>query len=1230
MQGLRNIFVFFLSIASGMLYAQEITFIPNKGQFESQVKYKAQIPGGVIFVEKNCLTYLLLDSKTFKEYHDTGKPGLNIQCHAFKVWFDGCNDHAETKEEQPTKEYYNYFLGNKPEHWASGIFGAHKITISDIYPSIDLEIYSTQGRFLKYNFIIHEGGNSANIRLRYEGIDDLNLKHGELQIPTALGVMREEAPLTYQDKKLIPSKFVLNENVLTFNLAKYDKSKDIIIDPKVIFSTYSGSFSDNWGFTGTYDNIGNGYSGGTVYGPGYPITLGSFQTAYKGGSFGNGSVGDLARDAGILKYTSDGKQLIFCTYLGGTHNEQPHSMVVNSKGELIVLGTTMSTDFPMLASGFDITANGKSDIYLVKFSNDGRQLTGSTFIGGSERDGLNGNIDFGFSNNPNPLCYNYGDLYRGEVNVDGNDNIYFSSCTESGNGTGFPVTGGFQPVFGGGIQDGCVFKMSPDLGNVLWSSYIGGNLFDAAYALCFDRNNNLFVVGGTTSGSLPFSVNGAKKLFTGGSADGFLLKINSNSGALINSTFVGTSAFDETYFVQSDSTGNIYIAGQTEGSFPIIPATIYNIPNTNQYIQVYSNDLNILKRSTSFGKGRSTKMALSAFLVDKCNHVFISGWGGAVNSSVEGGPGGTIGGLPVTPDAPQKNTDGSDFYIAIFSRDLNALLFATYFGGNGIDEHVDGGTSRFDREGIIYQSVCGGCGGQSQFPTTPGAWSRTNNAGNCNNALFKIDFENLNRPPNVEDSVYTVKFLDTLSFNYQTVDPDFDDSIYTSFSTPKSSSGKILNPIQGGQTVAGVGTSLAKFKFVANCNQKNDTFYFKSYARDVGCPGLKKDTATIKIIVGQAPLPNPPKIVCMALIGTHIIKLHWDSFTVDRYLKYFLIYKTSDNGTQVVDTFRAGDIPEYTDSNAYNYTAKNYCYKIIGYNVCNEPGKASYDVCSLREFNAPIDSTYIYTATVVDNKNIKLVWLRSTEEDFAAYHIYRRQTVIGKAQPFTLYRVITGRDDTTMTDGNVDVQNTEYCYNIKVIDNCGHISHFTNEGCNIILRGNASPFEHQLNWTSYKDWYQNVNRYELYRFDDRQFITKETTTPATLRDYLDKNLDYDWGGYWYYVIAHQNDSNYKATSQSNTIYLYQPPLLWVPNAFSSNNDGLNDTWGIVPVFVKEYNMKVYNRWGQIVFETSDKKSDWNGDYKGKTPFDEVLVWIVTYTGWDKKVYYKKGTLTILN
>lgn len=1219
------LFLFLLSIAS---MSQSVTFIPNQGQYESNVLFKAAIPGGVMFVEKTGLTYSFYEAAAFEKYHATRDPQTTVKIHSFKVWFEGASDWNVSETFEPTKEYYNYFIGNNPSLWAAGVYGAHKIKLINVYPNIDLEIFSTEGRFLKYNFIVHPGGNIASIQLRYEGVDVLDINHGSLEIPTSLGVIHEDAPISFQEGVVVSSKFILQKQKVSFNISQYNKSKDLIIDPKVVFSTFSGSLADNWGFTGTYDNSGNGYSGGTVYDFGFPVTLGAVQKFFKNGIDVNGSVGELARDAGILKYSSDGTQLLFCTYLGGHHNEQPHSMVVNSKGELLILGTTWSTDFPVVSNGFSTTLGGMSDIYVVKLSSDGKILLASTFIGGPQRDGLNGNIDNGFINNPSKIYYNYGDIFRGEINVDGNDNVYFASCTESS--TGFPIVNGFQPAFGGGLQDGCIFKLNSTLNQVLWSTYVGGNIHDAAYGICFDRNNNLFVVGGTDSYGLSFNVNGNRGSSYGGRADGFLLKLNSTTGSLINSTYVGTSTFDETYFVQTDSTGNVYVAGQTDGSVPIIPSTIYNQPNTNQFIQVFDNSLNSLKRSMSFGNARSAKMSLSAFLVDKCNHVFISGWGGADNQGSLGGPGGNVKGMPLTNDAFQKTTDGSDFYIAIFSKDINTLLFATYFGGDGIDEHDDGGTSRFDREGIIYQSVCGGCGGQSQFPTTPGAWSRTNRSTNCNNALFKIDFENLNRAPIVEDSSYTVNFLDTLKFNYKTFDPDFDDSIYTTFSVAKSPSGKLMSPISGNATVAGVGSSLAQFKYFPGCSHKNDSFYIQVIVRDVGCPAIRTDTANIKIKVLPPTVPDPPKMMCMTFVNNHTVKLRWDSFNLDRYFKYYLLYKTDGNGTRVVDTMRAGTIQEYYDSAAFNYDVKNICYKIIGYNICNEPGTASYDVCSIREFNIPIDSTYMYTATVVDNKNIKVTWLRSKEKDFAAYQIYRRVTIGNKSQPFVLYKSFLSVLDTTFIDEAVDVQNNEYCYNVKVADACGHISHFTNQSCNIILKGNAVPFEHQLAWTKYKDWYQEVNRYELFRFDDRKFITNETITPSNLRTYIDKNLDYDWGGYWYYVVAHQNDSNFKATSQSNTVYVYQPPLLWVPNAFSSNNDGINDTWGIVPVFVREYNMKVYNRWGQLVFETDNKKNDWNGDYKGRTPFDEVLIWIVTYTGWDDRVYYKKGTVTILN
>ncbi|MCB0735483.1 MAG: gliding motility-associated C-terminal domain-containing protein, partial [Bacteroidetes bacterium] len=100
-------------------------------------------------------------------------------------------------------------------------------------------------------------------------------------------------------------------------------------------------------------------------------------------------------------------------------------------------------------------------------------------------------------------------------------------------------------------------------------------------------------------------------------------------------------------------------------------------------------------------------------------------------------------------------------------------------------------------------------------------------------------------------------------------------------------------------------------------------------------------------------------------------------------------------------------------------------------------------------------------------------------------------------------------------------------------------------------------------------------------------------------------------------------------SQSNKIYLIQPPLLHVPNAFTPNQDGLNELWNLVPVFVKEYHLKVYDRWGSKVFDTEDKHADWDGFIRGVQTANSVYIYTVRYTGWDRSVHYQKGTVTLL-
>ncbi len=111
------------------------------------------------------------------------------------------------------------------------------------------------------------------------------------------------------------------------------------------------------------------------------------------------------------------------------------------------------------------------------------------------------------------------------------------------------------------------------------------------------------------------------------------------------------------------------------------------------------------------------------------------------NHWIPGVHNGSTTGLPITGNAVQSATDGNDFYLIVLGKNAVNLLYATYFGGNASDDHVDGGTSRFDKNGVIYQSVCSSCPGGSDFPTTPNAYAQTNVSPRCSNASFKLDFQ---------------------------------------------------------------------------------------------------------------------------------------------------------------------------------------------------------------------------------------------------------------------------------------------------------------------------------------------------------------------------------------------------------------------------------------------------------------------------------------------------------
>lgn len=719
-------------------------FTVNKGQWPAQVAYRALVPGGALFVEQRALTYSL-HTGGLHEHHGQAisGPAAPEHAHAFRVTFEGAGP-AVGEGASPQGYYENFFLGNDPAKWGTGCAVYGEIAMRGLYPGIDLHVDGRTG--LKYDFLVAAGADPAAIKLHFEGPDEVILQDGRLVVRTTAGTVTEEAPVAWQDgptgRKNVRCLYRLQGNRAGFDLPDgYDPALPLVIDPVLTFGSFSGSSADNFGFTASYDGTGHLYGGGIVFGVGYPTTPGVLDNSYNGGGI----------DIGLSKFSPDGSALIWSTYIGGSGNETPHSLVVNSNDELYLLGSTGSADFPTTASAFDGTFNGGTpigsgfgsptwtgmnggygyghdngtDIVVVHLNAAATALIGSTYVGGSGNDGINDIL---------PLTHNYGDHFRGEIALDPGENPVVATSTQS---TNMPVSANApQPAFGGGVQDAFIFRLDPAL-STLTATYYGGSGADSGYGVQFDAAGQPFISGGTTSTDLPMSGQPLHGSNSGG-ADGYVVRLAADLGTFLSSTYLGTPAYDQAYFVQLDQADNVYVVGQTHGSYPV-SAAVYANPGSSQFIQKLDHDLGTSQWSTVIGSGMGAEdLSPSAFLVSDCGQIYFSGWGGVVNHYVQA-PASTTNGLPVTPDAFQSTTDGSDFFLMVLGQDAASLNYATYFGGATSMEHVDGGTSRFDKHGTVYQAVCAGCGGHNDFPTTPGAWSTTNGSFNCNLGVFKFD-----------------------------------------------------------------------------------------------------------------------------------------------------------------------------------------------------------------------------------------------------------------------------------------------------------------------------------------------------------------------------------------------------------------------------------------------------------------------------------------------------------
>jgi len=1187
------LFAFLLPASALKAQFSNLEFVENKGQWDKRIKFLGQVSAGMFSVEQN--GFMVVQHKPedwakigeLAHNHGTSQIARNssftIHSHAYKVEFLNGNKIAEVIPDKPLPGYNNYFIGNDPSKWATDCKVYGGITVKEVYPNVDVRYYSNAGA-VQYDLIVKPGADISRIALKYDGADKLELKNRELVIGTSAGNLKELSPYTYQvdegGRKQVNCKYILKNNVVTFDVKGYDKSSTLIIDPSLVFCSFTGSTADNWGFTATYGPDGSMFGGGIVFSGGsFPVSPGAFQTNFAGGGGGWG-----AFDIGIIKLSPNGSNRMYATYLGGSGNEMPQSIICDPQGNLIVAGRSNSGDYPVKPANNLKGTGGGFDIIVTKINASGNGLVGSMRIGGSESDGAN--ID-DYPNGAGSLLRNYGDEARSEVNIDNAGNIYLASCTQSGN---FPVVSPFQGTKGGG-QDGVVLKLSPDVANLLFSTYLGGSGDDATYVISISPlTGNLYVAGGTGSNDFPGNHAGVIGPNSFGGIDGFIAEISGTT--LVRSAYLGTSGTDQVYGIQFDKNGFPYVTGQTTGSWPHVNAAYFD-NGAKQFISKLKPDLSGFVYSTTFGTSSNLpNISPTAFLVDRCENVYVAGWGGCFNCSspsVSSYPNAGTGGLPVTPDAIKGSTDGKDFYFFVLKKDAVSQLYGSFFGENNLGagcDHVDGGTSRFDQNGVIYEAICANCkelDPGAVFPTTPGAWATSNPSnfgGKCNLALVKIAFNLAGVKAGIESIINGVP-RDSAGCVPLTV--DFTDTIHNAKSYEWTFG-------DGSPTVT---TTDPNTSHVFN---STGTFLVRLVAVDSTTCNIR-DTAYVHIRVGDI----------QATINFNPVKLNpCDSFKY-RFDNVSTAPVAFNNSSFVWD-FGDGS-PRITTGTAsvfHNYAAPG-TYKVslvlTDTSYCNAPDSVTIQVrvaaLVKAQFTTPPTGCAPYTAEFTNTSlaGQSFQWNfgdGSTSTDINPTHLY------SAAGTYTITLIANDPGTCNLIDSTKQT--------ITVANNPTANFSFSP----------ATPIENTPTSFTNQSSPDAVNF--VWNFGDGD--TLQTTSRLDVKHQFNVT-----GTYNVCLIAINSAGCPDTTCQPVSAIVTD--AVDVPNAFTPLSSDINNKVSVKGFGITKMQFIIWNRWGQRVFETNDVNIGWDGKFKGVVQPMDVYAYTLSVEFSDGKKATKKGDITLI-
>jgi hypothetical protein len=559
-----------------------------------------------------------------------------------------------------------------------------RVLYREVYPGIDMVYYGNQNR-LEYDFVVHPGARPDRIALRFEGADALTLNEsGDLVIAIGSRTIVQRAPVMYQERsgrrETVAGHYAIaSSGSVTFTIGRYDTTRTLVIDPVLVYSTFLGGTLKNGSSEGAFalavDAQGSIFVGGSTGSIDFPVTAGSYDSSVNGPG-----------DAYILKLTPDGSAVSFGTFVGGGSLEFLYDLALGPDGSIYATGYTASTDFPTTGGAFDSTLAGFSDGYMVRLSGDGTTLMASTLFGGSG-----------------------GEVVQ-SIAVDSAGNAYLTGITQS---TNFPATlNAFDTSYNGGVQDAFAVKVSADAQALLYSTYLGGNDYDWGWGIDVDASGSAYVAGASRSLNFPSTPGSFDP--TNDAYDGFVLKLAPDGAALVYSTFLGGSFWeDEARAIKVDATGAAFITGMTASrNFPVTPGA-YDVEQLRSgdpeaFVTKLSANGNALIFSTYLG-GRGLDWGYD-IAFDSAGAAYVTGHTNADLPNI----------FPVTPGAFDTTYNGYyDVFVAKFSADGRNLLYSTYLGGTAEERAM---AIAVDAAGTAYIA---GFTFSSTFPTTPGALDTT-------------------------------------------------------------------------------------------------------------------------------------------------------------------------------------------------------------------------------------------------------------------------------------------------------------------------------------------------------------------------------------------------------------------------------------------------------------------------------------------------------------------------